>query len=79
MIKGMQIHIFELQNSITEYYEYCISKDAELFANLPVDVKPQVKATMEKLLKKKEKRAKKMQGTNSIWDGYYTTLQYLAG
>ena len=33
----------------------------------------------EKLLKKKEKRVKKMQGTNSIWDGYFTTLQYLAG
>lgn len=32
----------------------------------------------EKLLKKKEKRAKKMQGTNSVWDGYFTTLQYLA-
>ncbi len=32
----------------------------------------------EKLLKKKEKRAKKMQGTSSVWDGYYTTLQYLA-
>ena len=31
-----------------------------------------------KLLKKKEKRTKKMQGTNSVWDGYYTTLQYLA-
>ena len=31
-----------------------------------------------KLLKKKEKRAKKMQGTSSVWDGYYTTLQYLA-
>lgn len=33
----------------------------------------------EKLLKKKEKRSKKMQGTSSIWDGYFTTLQYLAG
>ena len=32
----------------------------------------------EKLLKKKEKRAKKMQGTSSVWDGYFTTLQYLA-
>ena len=32
-----------------------------------------------KLLKKKEKRAKKMQGTSSVWDGYFTTLQYLAG
>ena len=33
----------------------------------------------EKLLKKKEKRAKKMQGTNSVWDGYFNTLQFLAG
>ena len=33
----------------------------------------------EKLLKKKEKRAKKMQGTSSVWDGYFTTLQFLAG
>lgn len=33
----------------------------------------------EKLLKKKEKRVKKMQGTSSVWDGYFTTLQYLAG
>lgn len=32
----------------------------------------------EKLLKKKEKRTKKMKGTSSVWDGYYTTLQYLA-
>ena len=31
-----------------------------------------------KLLKKKEKRAKKMQGTSSVWDGYFTTLQFLA-
>ena len=37
------------------------------------------KKEQEKLLKKKEKRQKKMQGTSSIWDGYYTTLQYLAG
>ena len=29
-------------------------------------------------LAKKEKRAKKMQGKNSIWDGYYTTLQLMA-
>lgn len=28
----------------------------------------------EKLWIKKEKRAKKMQGTNSVWDGYYSTL-----
>ena len=33
----------------------------------------------EKLLKKKEKRVKKMKGTSSVWDGYFTTLQYLAG
>ena len=33
----------------------------------------------EKLLKKKEKRAKKMQNKSTIWDGYYTTLHYLAG
>ena len=33
----------------------------------------------EKLLKKKNKRAKKMQGSSSVWDGYFTTLQYLAG
>lgn len=32
----------------------------------------------KKLLAKKEKRAKKMQGTSTVWDGYYTTLQYLA-
>jgi len=37
------------------------------------------KKQQEKLLKKKEKRTKKMQGTSSVWDGYYTTLQYLAG
>lgn len=37
------------------------------------------KKEQEKLLKKKEKRAKKMQGTSSAWDGYFTTLQYLAG
>lgn len=33
----------------------------------------------KKLLTKKEKRQKKMQGTSSIWDGYYTTLQLMAG
>ena len=32
----------------------------------------------KKLLKKKEKRLKKMQGTNTVWDGYYTTIQYLS-
>jgi len=36
------------------------------------------KKEQEKLLKKKAKRNKKMQGTNSLWDGYYTTLQYMA-
>lgn len=32
----------------------------------------------KKLLAKKQKRQKKMQGTSSIWDGYYTTLQLMA-
>ena len=32
----------------------------------------------KKLLVKKEKRQKKMQGTSSVWDGYYTTLQFMA-
>lgn len=32
----------------------------------------------KKLLAKKEKRAKKMKNTNTIWDGYYTTLQLIA-
>ncbi len=32
----------------------------------------------KKLLVKKEKRLKKMQGTNTVWDGYFTTLQYLS-
>lgn len=32
----------------------------------------------KKLLAKKEKRAKKMQGTSTVWDGYYATLQYLS-
>ena len=32
----------------------------------------------KKLLAKKEKRQKKMQGTSSVWDGYYTTLQFMA-
>ena len=32
----------------------------------------------KKLLTKKEKRLKKMQGTSTVWDGYYTTLQYLS-
>lgn len=36
------------------------------------------KKQQEKLLKKKEKRQKKMQNTSSVWEGYYTTLQYLA-
>ena len=36
------------------------------------------KNEQEKLLKKKEKRAKKMQGSNTVWDGYYNTLLYLA-
>lgn len=33
----------------------------------------------KKLLVKKQKRMKKMQGSNSLWDGYYTTLQLMAG
>jgi len=32
----------------------------------------------KKLLAKKEKRAKKMQKTNTVWDGYFNTLQYLS-
>jgi len=32
----------------------------------------------KKLLAKKEKRAKKMQGTSTVWDGYFATLQYLS-
>ncbi len=32
----------------------------------------------KKLLAKKEKRLKKMQGTNTVWDGYFATLQYLS-
>ena len=41
-------------------------------------VRNEIKKEQKKLLKKKEKRAKKMQGKNSIWDGYYTTLQLMA-
>ncbi len=33
----------------------------------------------KKLLAKKQKRMLKMQKSSTIWDGYYTTLQYLAG
>lgn len=33
----------------------------------------------KKLISKKEKRMKKMQKNNTIWDGYYSTLQFLAG
>lgn len=36
------------------------------------------KKNQEKLLAKKQKRAKKMQNSNTIWDGYYTTLQLMA-
>jgi len=32
----------------------------------------------KKLLAKKQKRSKKMQGTNSIWDGYYSALTLMA-
>ena len=32
----------------------------------------------KKLLAKKEKRAKKMQKKNTVWDGYFNTLQYLS-
>lgn len=34
--------------------------------------------SQKKLIEKKQKREKKMQGTNTVWDGYYATLQYLA-
>ena len=37
------------------------------------------KATQEKLLVKKQKREKKMQGTSTAWDGYYQTLLYTSG
>ncbi len=33
----------------------------------------------KKLLAKKQKRMIKMQKSNTVWDGYFTTLQYLAG
>ena len=32
----------------------------------------------KKLLAKKEKRQRKMQGSSSVWDGYYKTLQFMA-
>lgn len=32
----------------------------------------------KRLLAKKQKRLKKMQGTSTLWDGYYTTLQLMA-
>ena len=36
----------------------------------------QYKEDQQKLLAKKTKREKKMQGTSTVWDGYYKTLQY---
>ena len=36
-------------------------------------------SSQRKLLAKKEKRERKMQGTSTVWDGYYRTLQYAAG
>ncbi|MBQ8475866.1 M48 family metallopeptidase [bacterium] len=33
----------------------------------------------KKLLAKKQKRELKMQGNSTVWDGYYNTLQYMAG
>ncbi len=33
----------------------------------------------KKLLVKKQKREKKMQGTSTVWDGYYQTLLYASG
>ena len=32
----------------------------------------------QKLIAKKLKRAKKMQNSNTIWDGYFTALQLMA-
>ena len=32
----------------------------------------------KKLITKKEKRAKKMQNSNTVWDGYYTALTLMA-
>lgn len=37
------------------------------------------KKAQEKLLVKKQKREKKMQGTSTAWDGYYQTLLYTSG
>ena len=37
------------------------------------------KKAQEKLLVKKQKREKKMQGTSTVWDGYYQTLLYTSG
>ncbi len=37
------------------------------------------KKAQEKLLIKKQKREKKMQGTSTVWDGYYNTLLYASG
>ena len=37
------------------------------------------KKAQEKLLAKKQKREKKMQGTSTVWDGYYQTLLYTSG
>ena len=37
------------------------------------------KKAQEKLLVKKQKREKKMQGASTAWDGYYQTLLYASG
>ena len=38
----------------------------------------QYKQEQQKLLSKKANREKKMQGTSTVWDGYYKTLSYSA-
>ena len=37
------------------------------------------KKAQQKLLAKKQKRENKMQGTSTVWDGYYQTLLYVSG
>ena len=53
MMKGLQIHILEMSNSITDYNKLCLKHDTDIFKSLSDADKAQVKNTLTAALKSK--------------------------
>ncbi len=53
MMKGLQIHILEMSNSITDYNKLCLKRDTDIFKTLADADKAQVKNKLTAALKSK--------------------------